>query len=389
MEGRCQYVTLVVTENCNLRCKYCYESGKNSNNVMTPEVAFKAIDFIFDKLAPRDGLVLEFTGGEPCLELELLEQTIAYFKERLWSRPDHPWFSSYILMFGTNGVLYDSERFQRLLWQNRDHCYPAVTIDGTKRKHDAARIFPDGLGSYDIVAKNVKLLLKQWPDALTKLTFSSPDLPYLCESVLHVWDLGFKDIGANVVYEDVWKPGDPELFESELRKLADISIEKGYWETHKCSLFWKPRPKDTAIVESEDDRNFCGSGTMLSIDSKGNLYPCLRFHQFSMSKKKARDLGNVFNGYKQDMVRPFHCLCKSLQSSEECLSCEYKENCGWCTGLNYDMSDTSTIFQRVTYICEMHKARWRANQYYWEQLKKIKGIIPEMGELQQCTGCSI
>ena len=55
----------------------------------------------------------------------------------------------------------------------------------------------------------------------------------------------------------------------------------------------------------------------------------------------------------------------------------------------YDMSDTSTIFQRVTYICEMHKARWRANQYYWEQLKKIKGIIPEMGELQQCTGCSI
>ena len=81
MEGRAQYCTLVVTEQCNLRCKYCYEVGKNALHTMPREVAYKAIDFFLDIVEPNEGIVLEFTGGECSLEVDLVRDVIEYFKE--------------------------------------------------------------------------------------------------------------------------------------------------------------------------------------------------------------------------------------------------------------------------------------------------------------------
>lgn len=387
MDGRAQFCTLVVTEQCNLRCKYCYQLGKNSQHRMPREVAFRAIDFFFEKLDPCEGVILEFTGGECSLELDLIRDTIAYFKDQLSRRPGHPWRSSYILMFSTNGTLYHTEKFQRLLWENRGHSYPAITIDGTKRKHDQARIFEDGQGSYDVVEKNVKLWLRQYPNGGTKITFSSDDLPYVCESIVHVWGLGIKNVAANAVFEDVWKPGDAELYESELKKLADVAINQGFWKTHHCNLFWAPNPLKSP--EEEDDRNWCGTGKMVSVDAEGNIFPCLRFQGFCIANRPGRPSGNIYDGFNKDILRSFHCLRKSLQSPDECLDCEMRDQCAWCSAYNYDAADSDTIFQRVIYICEMHKARWRANQYYWKQLTERCGIKPNNLEAVEQLGCPI
>jgi len=378
MDGRAQSCTLVVTEQCNLRCKYCYQLDKNACHTMPREVALKAIDFFFEMPDTSEGIILEFTGGECSLEVDLIRNTVEYFKAELQRRPGHPWQSAYVLMFSTNGTLYHTEKFQRLLWENRGHSYPAITIDGTKRKHDRARVFADGRGSYDIVAKNVKLWLRQYPNAQTKITFSSEDLPYVSESIIHVWELGIRHVAANVVFENVWKPGDAELYESELRKLADISLEKGFWKTHRCNLFWTPNPLKSS--EEEDDKNWCGTGKMVSVDAEGNLFPCLRFQGFCLANYPARPSGNIFDGYNEDVLRSFHCLLKSLQSPKKCLECEMRDQCAWCSALNYDAADSDTVFQRATFICEMHKARWRANQYYWQQLEKLHGIKPQVTE---------
>ncbi len=388
MDGRAQFCTLVVTEQCNLRCKYCYQLGKNEYHTMPREVAFRAIDFFFEMPNPSEGIVLEFTGGECSLELDLVRDVVEHFKTQLHHRLGHPWQSAYVLMFSSNGTLYHTKKFQHLLWENRGHSYPAITIDGTKRKHDRARIFADGRGSYDIVARNVKLWLRQYPTAGTKITFSSEDLPFVCESIVHVWELGIKSVAANAVFEDVWKPGDAELYESEMRKLADVAIEKGFWKTHRCNLFWIPRVLKSR--EEEDDKNWCGTGKMISVDAEGNLFPCLRFQGFCLANRPARPAGNVYDGLKEDVLRAFHCLRKSLQSSEECLDCEMRDQCAWCTAYNYDAADSDTIFQRVTSICEMHKARWRANQYYWEQLEKRCGVKPKGLEIvEQQIACPI
>ena len=110
------------------------------------------------------------------------------------------------------------------------------------------------------------------------------------------------------------------------------------------------------------------AGMMLAVDAEGNFYPCTRFAQYSLRSKKAWIIGNVRDGIDKNKLRPFLCLDRCTQSTQECIDCEVAEGCAWCQGENYDAADTPTIYQRATAICKMHKARVRANNYYWNKL---------------------
>ncbi len=373
-DGCIQYITMVITQDCNLRCTYCYEVHKNSKKVMPREVAYRAIDFFLDQPCAKPAVVIEFMGGEPTLEIDLIRDITKYFRKALSRLKNHPWRTAYVFMVGTNGTTYSSKEVQQFIWENRYHANVLITIDGSKRKHDMHRHFKNGKGSYDVVAKNVKLWLRQYPKAPTKVTFASDDLPYTCESIIHLWDMGIKEVPANVVFENVWNPGDPEIFESQLKELADIALDRDYWKTHNTSLFWVPRE-----VENPSDRNYCGTGKMVAVDCAGNLYPCVRFMDFSLSNpdRCSRSSGTIYDGFDQDKLRTYNCLLKSLQSPKECLECDMEDYCSWCSAHNYDYAASDTVFERKTYICDMHKARWRANQYYWQQLKQKHGLGPE------------
>ena len=117
-----------------------------------------------------------------------------------------------------------------------------------------------------------------------------------------------------------------------------------------------------------DNQNWCGAGKMLAVDAAGNFYPCTRFAQYSLRDKPAWIIGNVKDGIDQNKLRPFLTLDRTTQSSEECINCEVASGCAWCQGENYDAAQTHTIYQRSTAICKMHKARVRANNYYWNKL---------------------
>ncbi len=117
-----------------------------------------------------------------------------------------------------------------------------------------------------------------------------------------------------------------------------------------------------------DNMNWCGAGRMLAVDAAGNFYPCTRFAAYSLRSKKPIIIGNVRDGIDTNKLRPFLMLDRTTQSRQECLDCEVASGCAWCQGENYDAADTSTIYQRATAICKMHKARVRANNYYWNKL---------------------
>lgn len=374
-DGNVQYLTLVVTEDCNMRCKYCYEAHKNPNHVMSREVACRAIDFFLSLPCTKPGVVVEFMGGEPTLEMDLITDVARYFRRAVSRFQCHPWQSVYKFQISSNGTTYRSEKVQRFVWENLFHASIAISIDGTPRKHNMHRLFPNGHGSYDVVAENARLWIRQNPWAATKVTFGSEDLPYTCESIVHLWDLGIRRVPANVVFEDVWKPGDPEIFESQLKQLADIALDKGYWRTCNTTLFWDT--SEEGIRETED-KNWCGTGKMVAVDSAGNLFPCVRFMRYSLSNpnRPERRLGTIYDGFDQDKLRVYHCLRRSLQSAAGCLECNMQHLCSWCSAYNYDAGDSDTVFQRMIFVCEMHKAQWRANQYYWEQLKRRYGLGP-------------
>lgn len=373
--GDPQWVSLVITEECNLRCRYCYMEHKNSGHRMPREIAFRAVDFFLSLPNPKPAVVWDFIGGEPLLEIDLIRQITEYIKARS-KKLMHPWRTSYMLQVSTNGVLYDNPVVQQYLWENRGHCGVAITLDGTKRKHDMNRVFKDGSGSYDVVARNFRLFASQNPGCATKVTFSHDDLPYVCESMIHLWgDIGIRDIAANPVFENVWQQGDADIYESQLRELADIIIDEGYWRTCRTNLF--VTPPALSLDKSTDDSNWCGTGKMAAIDSRGKIFPCVRFMQYSLTKHPERCSGDIFNGYDENAIRAFYCLRKSLQSPPECMNCDMSHQCAWCSGHNYDVADSDTVFQRAVYLCEMHKARYRASEYLLEQLDKRCGLPRE------------
>lgn len=358
-------ITFVVTKDCQLACKYCYLVGKNSNGRMPFETAKKAIDYILDNpLFFNEKLVtFDFIGGEPFLEIDLIDRICDYIKIQLYQR-GHAWFDNYMFAFSTNGINYDSEKVQNYISKNKKHLSICITIDGTQRKHDINRVFKDSKkGSYHEVVRNIPLWLSQFPEANTKVTLSSEDLPYICESVLHLFSLGIHTVYMNCVFEDVWKAGDDNIFEEQLIKLADEIIDKSLYEKFSCSIF-----NETIGKPLTDDHNWCGAGKMLAVDASGNFYPCNRFIDFSLRNKGPRIIGNVETGINPNLVRPFIALDLSTQSNHKCITCEIAKGCAWCQGENYDAASTNTIFERSIAICKMHKARVRANNYYWSKL---------------------
>ena len=358
----------IVTKDCQLACKYCYLVGKNSKERMSFDVAKKAIDYILsheDEML-EESVVSDFIGGEPFLEIELIDKVCDYIKTEMF-RLNHHWFNSFRFSFSTNGINYHERKIQDFINKNRNHLSIGITIDGTQMKHDLNRIYKiSSKGSYQDVVKNIPLWLQQFPNAATKVTISSPDIPYISESVIHLYSLGIHEVNINCVFEDVWKEGDDKAYESELLKLADIIIDNDYYKDYVCSFFSETIGKPLDKVK--ENQNWCGAGKMLAIDAAGKFYPCTRFAQYSLRDKKECVIGDIEKGIDYNKLRPFLSLDRCTQNTNECVDCEVAGGCAWCQGENFDAAETYTFFQRATAICKMHKARVRANNYYWNKL---------------------
>ena len=167
-EGMAKSITFIVTKDCQLACKYCYLVGKNSEERMSFDVAKQAIDFVLKnrEMFNENSVIYDFIGGEPFLEIELIDKICDYLKEQMYIL-NHPWFNSYRFNFSTNGIMYNDPRVQAYITKNISHLSIGITIDGTQHKHDMNRIYKDGHGSYNDVAKNIPLWLKQFPDSGT------------------------------------------------------------------------------------------------------------------------------------------------------------------------------------------------------------------------------
>lgn len=394
--GKSKEITFIVTKDCQLACKYCYQVNKNPSERLSWNTAKKAVDFVLsqeiDELFDIDSIIFSFIGGEPFLEIDLIDHICDYLKIQMYQK-NHRWFNSYRFAITTNGINYDNDKVQSFIKKNIKHLSITISIDGTQKKHDINRVWKNletgsrtTKGSYENVVRNIPLWLSQFPNAATKVTISSADIPYICESVLHLFSLGIHIVYINCVFENVWHDGDDILFEEQLKLLADKIVDDRLFEDNSCSFFqrWIGRP-----IDSTADQNWCGAGLMLAIDSRGVLYPCVRLAKYSLRDKAARILGNLEKGIDRNLLRPYFSLTRSIQSSKECFECEVASGCAWCQAENYDCSASGTIFHRSTAICRMHKARVRANKYYWAKIDEIEGRKPIVDEVEVDNKCKL
>lgn len=142
-------ITFIVTKDCQLVCKYCYLVGKNPNEKMTLDVAKKAVDKILENsyFFNEERVVWDFIGGEPLLEIDLITNIVDYIEMRLEALSHH-WKNNYGIRITTNGLLYKSQKVQNFISKYQNILNLSISIDGTKRKQDLNRVFPNGKGSY-------------------------------------------------------------------------------------------------------------------------------------------------------------------------------------------------------------------------------------------------
>ena len=362
-------ISLCVTEDCNLRCRYCYIVHKNQFKKMSFEVAKKSVDYFLSErnIYDEKSVVWDFIGGEPFLEIDLIDKISDYIKKQMYLTK-HPWFDDYMFSFSSNGLLYGTPEVQDYIKKNRKHISIGLSVDGNKIKHDMQRIYPDGSGSYDDVAKNINLWRSQFPHHGTKATFSHDDLPYLKDSIIHLWNIGIKEIAANIVFEDVWDEKDPVIFEEQLKELADYVIENDIYTKKEYTVRFFDPATGLPISPIKGKSRFCGSGKMVFVDCDGNFFPCIRFADYSLQKRNGWKIGDINSGVSLDKIKSFDKVCINRISTQECLDCKVASNCTSCTGFCYD--DTGSILKRTTYNCEMHKANVRAIEYFWDKLAK-------------------
>ena len=372
-------ITFVVTDNCNLRCSYCYQS-KKKNNRMTFKTAKAFIDKLMDEANSSEsfinydntlGIIIEFIGGEPLLEIELIDKISDYFISQMLSR-NSPWSKRFILNISTNGVEYYNDKVQKFLKKFEGKVSIGITLDGNKELHDSCRVFPNGEGSYDIVSKAAIDCRDRYGQRGTKITIAPENIKFVALASIHMIELGFEYIHANCVYEAGWTKEHALTLYNELKAVADYIIDRGLHDKLYFSMF----DDDYFKPMSEDDlTNWCGgTGEMLAVDYKGQVYPCLRYMENSLAGTQVPYIiGNINDGlgklklHKQ-RLSVLKKIDRRTQSSDECFDCPIAKGCSWCSAYNYQIHGTPD--KRVTYICIMHKARALANLYYFNKLIK-------------------
>lgn len=391
-------LTFQVTDECNLACTYCYQINKGKRRMQFKD-ARKLIDMVLcgdEKMAgylepvSSPAIVLEFIGGEPFLNIVLIEQICDYFIDKAIELC-HPWATMFCISICSNGVLYFHPEVQNFLNKYRGNISFSVTIDGNQELHDTCRVFPDGRPSYEFAVAAAKDWISRGYEMGSKITIAPENLNYLCEAVFHMVSLGYEEINANVVYEKGWTAEHAREYYRQLKKLADYWIDNNLVESHYLSLFEEDsfHPK-----EEGDDENWCGgTGSMLAMDPDGYLYPCIRYMESSLGiGRKPLWIGHVDTGIAQtectkSCLRCLNSITRRTQSTDECYFCPIADGCAWCSAYNYQVNGTPD--SRCTYICGMHKARSLANVYFWNRWyrktgnsKRFKMYCPKEWALQ-------
>lgn len=384
-ESRSRNVTFQVTEDCCCACTYCYQ-GNKSKRMMSKEVAKRGVDLLFEMYDKNEGtfinhdtkaIVLEFIGGEPLMNIEVIDFICEYFVSECLRR-NHPWLYTWRASMISNGKYYFEPKVQEFLTKFKGFVSFGITIDGPKEIHDACRVYHDGRGNFDDAYKAMTHYYANYSnDPDTKVTIAPENLHNLNRIVNFFVERNIKLIHANCAYEPNWTLEHAKLFYSELKKMADTLLKLNDETT--VSLF----NEDFFVpIPEHENSTWCGgTGKMLAFDPDGIAYPCLRYMPTSLGKDVAPliigSVDGIFTTSEHSALKEYlDGITRRTQSTDECYYCPIAKGCSYCSAWNYQLYKTPD--SRCTNICVMHKARSLANVYYWNKWYKQNGEDKKM-----------
>ena len=341
---------LHIAHDCNLACKYCFaDEGEyhGKRELMSYEVGKKALDFLVANSGSRTNLEVDFFGGEPLMNFEVVKQLVKY--GRSLEEPNNKKFR---FTLTTNGVLLDDDILE---FANKEMSNLVLSLDGRKEVHDLMRPRRGGQGSYDtVVPKFIKAAeSRNQMNYYVRGTYTRNNLDF-AKDVIHMADLGFEQISVEPVVAD--------KSESYAIREEDIdTLIKQYDELTAEMIKRKKEGKPFNFFHFMIDLSGgpcvakrlsgCGSGTeYLAVSPSGELYPC---HQFMGMKDFL--LGNVDEGVIRTDIRDEFKLC-NVYAKEKCKNCFAKFYCsGGCAANSYNFSGSINGTYEIG--CELQKKR--------------------------------
>ena len=341
---------LHIAHDCNLACKYCFaEEGeyKGDRSLMSAEVGKKALDFLVENSGNRVNLEVDFFGGEPLMNFDVVKEIVAYGRSL---EKEHN--KKFRFTLTTNGMLLNDEIME---FANKEMSNVVLSIDGRKEIHDLMRPTPNGKGSYDIILPKFQKFakLRGGKSYYVRGTFTRNNLDF-CEDVLHMADLGFDEISIEPVVTEEEAPYAireedlPKIFE-QYDRLAKEMIKRE--KEGRGFTFFHYMIDLTGGPCVAKRLSGCGSGTeYLAVTPWGDLYPC---HQFV--GEDGFLLGNVFDGIqKQELVNEFKGC--NVYTKEKCKDCFARFYCsGGCVANSYKFH--GTLNDSYDIGCEMERKR--------------------------------
>ena len=348
--GVVKALCLHVAHTCNLNCSYCFASqGKYSGEraIMSLEVGKRALDFLIENSQGRRNLEVDFFGGEPLMNWDMIKELVAYARVR-----EKEEGKNFRFTLTTNGVLVDDDVIE---FSNREMSNVVLSLDGRREVHDRYRVDYQGQGSWEkIVPKFQRFVeMRGGKNYYMRGTFTHANPDFL-EDIKTMLDLGFTELSMEPV---VCAPDDPSALTAEDRalvieqykKLAELMKERRRegrpFTFYHYMIDLKGGPCIYKRVSG------CGSGTeYMAVTPWGDLYPC---HQFVGDEKYL--LGNIWDGVTNKVIQDDFMAC-NVYTRPECADCWAKLYCsGGCAANAYHA--TGSVRGVYKEGCELFRAR--------------------------------
>ena len=341
---------LHVAHTCNLNCSYCFASqGKyhGERALMSFEVGKRALDFLIENSGTRHNLEVDFFGGEPLMNWNVVKELVAYARvqEKIHNK-------NFRFTLTTNGVLVDDEVID---FCNKEMSNVVLSLDGRPEVHDRLRVDYMGRGSYDLIVPKFQEFVKRrgGKNYYMRGTFTHNNIDFT-NDIFHMADLGFTELSMEPV---VCSPEDASALTQEDLPILFDQYEILAKEMIKRKKEGKPFTFYHYMLDLTHGPciykriSGCGSGTeYMAVTPTGELYPC---HQFVGDTKYL--LGNIWDGVTNKDVQNEFKLCNAY-ARPECNDCWAKLYCsGGCAANSYHASGKITgIYE---YGCELFKKR--------------------------------
>ena len=341
---------LHIAHDCNMRCKYCFASTgeyHGKREMMSEEVALKAIDYLIERSANRHNLEVDFFGGEPLMGFDVVKKVVEYARSR-----EKECNKNFRFTITTNGLLLSDDKIDFI---NREMSNVVLSIDGRKEVNDAMRSRVDGSSCFDTIVPKFQRLVKLRGDGqyYVRGTYTKNNLDF-ANDVLFLNSLGFDQISVEPVVCDASLPyaiteDDLPFIFKEYERLADIIIDRsknGNW----FNFFHFMMDLEQGPCAIKRLRG-CGCGNeYVAVAPNGDVYPC---HQF-VGNTEWR-MGSVLDG-SLDMELKSQFAASTVYGKEECRNCWARFYCSGGCNAN-GMLYRGDILKPHRMSCELEKKR--------------------------------